>query len=289
MLFILVPVFGRLNDTHRFLECCAKQSYSHFRLVIIDHGPGHRNANAFNGVYECVHFLKGEHSLWWTGAINLGLDYVLSIASENDYVMTINSDVTFDELYFEKMIRIASKNKDSVFNPIALNSDQNSKIFTTGTKVLYWPLALNKKPFIGKKLTDIENVGNIEVDYLGGRGTTIPVHIFRKIGRYDQDNFPHYGADDEFTLRAKRGGYKVFITPHVSVSVSSKSTGLNPFSRKLRIREVFASFFSIKSTNNLQIIYRFTKRCVPIYARPSYFFSTCFKKIILIFLSYLKN
>lgn len=59
-----------------------------------------------------------------------------------------------------------------------------------------------------------------------GRAVLLPKIIFDKIGLYDAEKFPHYGADTDFSFRAKRQGFKILIDPDSRVRLHTQNTGL---------------------------------------------------------------
>jgi GT2 family glycosyltransferase len=215
------------------------------------------------------------------------LDWVLKQGRDEDFVMTINNDVTFREDFFEKMLNRAIREKNAVFNPLTIKGDVNGRIYFSGTRVLSWVLALKRQPYYGQPVSKAQKEGLIEVDYLSGRGSTIPLSAFKKIGCYNQEMLPHYGADEEFTLRAKRYGYRVFIDPDIIITVDQSTTGLNPTDVRLGFRQILRSFSAMNSTNNLRIIFRFARLTAPLYAFPSCLLFSLIKLLAYNMLSFL--
>ena len=44
----------------------------------------------------------------------------------------------------------------------------------------------------------------VQSDLLTGRGTLIPITAFKTYGVYDAGRFPHYAADEDFSLTCKK-------------------------------------------------------------------------------------
>ena len=104
---------------------------------------------------------------------------------------------------------------------------------------------------------------NSETDFLPGRGTLIPITIFRKIGFYDE-MLIHYNADYEFSYRAKKNRTKLIVNYDSPVFAFSGNTGLNNQINKLSLTEFFQSFFVIKSPYNLYRRAIFLYKCFPL-------------------------
>ncbi len=61
---------------------------------------------------------------------------------------------------------------------------------------------------------------------MGGRGVLLPATIFSKIGFFDEVNLPHYGADNDFGLKAKEIGYEIVILPDARIGTRVEDTSL---------------------------------------------------------------
>jgi len=246
------------------------QTHSDFKLIIIDDGSIDGTKKTVLDLNQpWIDIIAGDGTLWWTGAINLGVRYVQHIANNHDWVMTINNDVLIDRYFLENMYNEAIRHDRAILNPIAV-AGPNGVVHFSGTKVISWALALKRQPSYGRPIQEACQRGLISVDYLNGRGTMMPVKVFEEIGLYNQRLLPHYGADEEFTWRAKANGYKLFINTRAVVEVDSKTTGFNPLDVRMSLSEIIRSFSSMKSTNNLLKTYRQAKLCAPFYALPSY-------------------
>jgi GT2 family glycosyltransferase len=223
--------------------------------------------------------LKGDGALWWAGAVNKGVRYALRSAKDSDMIMTINNDVFFENDFLSKMVASAKASPGTLLNPISVDS-RTKRVISGGNRMISWMLAISHHPYYGRPLDKIDASKMIFVHMLSGRGTLIPVTVFRKIGLYDNRLFPQYGADNEFTCRAFRRGFKLAILPGVVLYVNKATTGLDPLYTNINLFEIFEAFFSIKSTNNLKMRWRFARKCAPPYTAFSYFFISFLKILV---------
>jgi len=238
MLFVLVPVHNRLEDTVKFIKCVESQTTGNFELIVIDDGSSDGTNELIKLHYSWVTLLEGDGTLWWTGAINRGVEYVLGKAGVNDLLMTINNDVIFEDNFFQTMMETASTHPDSLVNPVSIDATDRERVMFTGGRVFSWIFAIKVYPLLNRNVKQTDKRQFVEVDFLSGRGTMIPVKAFREIGLYNQEKLPHYGADEEFTIRARRNGYRVLINLGAIVYVEKATTGLNPTIRRLAFREM---------------------------------------------------
>ena len=117
---------------------------------------------------------------------------------------------------------------------------------------------------------------------LTGRSVIYPVSVFLE-ENFNEKKFPHYGGDSEFTLRAKRAGYRLVLIPSSHVLVSRIDTGLNPMDRKLSLVQKIKSLYSVKSMNNINTRMKLAFTLPPWYARPSYFIISLIKVFLKLF------
>src|SRR6266566_1076605 len=80
-IYVVVPVFNRKSLTERFLCCMRSQSFRNFETIVVDDGSTDSTAELVSERFPEVHLLRGDGSLWWTGAINLGIRYAMARAA----------------------------------------------------------------------------------------------------------------------------------------------------------------------------------------------------------------
>ena len=119
---------------------------------------------------------------------------------------------------------------------------------TKGNKITY------------KYVVDID----VSATMLVGRSLCIPVELVKIIGYLNSKLLPHYGADYEYSYRAYKLGYNLYITNLVKVYMNADNTGIKSTKVKLLTRVV--GLFSIKSTYNLKYRINYIKLTHPNYA-----------------------
>ncbi len=235
-IFVLTAVHNDLGDTKRLLESLFGQSFLEYEVFIVDDGSTDGTSKFIRKNYPQVNIIKGGGDLWWTASLNLGLKHILRKAKNTDYVWIINNDCYFDKGLFQVLINYKNK--------------------TTGNKDIIASVVLDSKT---KKVIDAGVVINWNdmkfrpngTDALSTRGTLFPVGVFKEVGLFDAKHFPHYFSDYEFTIRAKRYGYKLSVCGNCKIYNRSERTGIGEIPKKLRVNDIFNLLFSKKSKINL--------------------------------------
>mgnify|MGYP001252925839 CR=1 FL=1 len=260
MIYIIIPSFNEKLFVINLIDSLYKQTFKEFKIIVSDNGSSDGTHETIEDKYPKVKLICNDSSFWWTKSTNEGVKYALKHSESNkDYILTINCDTTIKNNYLEKLFSCAKQNPNSIIGSVNVDIDSNLITFG-GTFVASRITAkykhVNRNSFYNNSLQ------NNETDFLPGRGTIIPIKTFRKLGYYDEI-LPHYGADYEFSYRAKKNNIKLIVNYNSPVFAFSGNTGINNEINKLSIIEFFQSFFTIKSPSNLYRRAIFIYKCFP--------------------------
>ncbi|MEZ0608464.1 glycosyltransferase family 2 protein [Fibrella sp. WM1] len=264
MIYIIIPVYNRRDYTRGCLSCLRKQTYTAYQAVVVDDGSTDGTADMIATEFPEVTVLNGDGNLWWTKAVNMGVDYALKHSKDvnSDLLLTLNDDLTFDPDYLSTMMDSYNANKPCLIGSVVVDINNPNYLEYAGGKCNYYTAKGNRTSALYNN--DYSKLANshfiVSTDELSGRGTLMPLEIFGKIGAYDAANFPHYMADIEFSVRARKKGYKLFV------SVASKIYNYMEATRNKQksSKEFFAGFWSFKSPNYLRARYTFAVRHTPL-------------------------
>ena len=79
---------------------------------MVDHGSTDGTAEMISDNFPGVMVLSADDSLWWAGAINLGVKKVLSLpSSENELILTLNNDLIVNPDYLYQLLSVYHNNK----------------------------------------------------------------------------------------------------------------------------------------------------------------------------------
>jgi len=210
---VIIPVYNRRETTLNCLDQLKNKVVTdggEIQVVVVDDGSTDGTADAIYSSYPDVKILKGDGNLWWTGAINKGIEYALG--QELDYALIINDDLEFDRNFLVEMLEVAKIEPTGLISSIKLNKLKNGdeKIIAVGFNVV--GLLREIKRLHADELYQPEKFGNVlNCDILTGASLLIPMQVFRQIGIFDGKNFPHHWGDFEFTRRASIHGFKCLV------------------------------------------------------------------------------
>lgn len=228
MIYVLIPVFNRLDMTKHVLDCLSKQKVSQkIEVVVIDDGSTDGTHEFLRGQSDVV-TLKGDGNLWWGGAINLGLEYVSNKIQESDSILFLNNDVHLEENYLQSILNCAEECDRTIVGSV-IKSMPDAKSLSHGVKLNFSNCEF--EDLLGLPVVSREFLN--EVDVLSGRGVLIPAKAIFDVKSIRTKWMPHYLGDYDFFMRLKKRGWRLLVS---SSCVVFSRTGFG--SQKVRLQGV---------------------------------------------------
>lgn len=265
-IYIIIAVFKRLEITRKCLESLQNQTFKNFTVILVDHCTTDDSYKSLiENEFPEVVLLKGDDSMWWTAATNFGINYVLNLKNtEESFILTLNNDLIAGDDYLEQLMITYNKYKPCLVGSVSVDFDDVNSVDFAGC---HWNIYTTRmKDNFGKTgdiYKKIEKLDFIESDLLPGRGMLIPMEVFAKIGLFDNDLFPHYASDFDFSHMARKAGYKLIISPKAIVRSMVKETGLR-FDKlstaKPSLKFLYLTQTSIKSPLNIKTRFNWAKK-----------------------------
>ena len=283
---IIIPVHNRLNKTILCIESLILSLYKiskiDYEINIIDDGSTDGTQKKISSKFPNIKFVYGDGSLFWTGAINAGLNKICKF--KDDYIMILNNDVEIEENFF-----ITLKDKlDHLNNKFLLGATAidrvTGKTVRSGGKVLSWLLNINKIYFNGADKKFIKDINDFKVHFLTGRCMIFKASIISDIGLFNSKKLPHYAADEEFCIRAYKKDYNIILSTNLIVYVDTSTTGIKVNFWKDGIRSIKFRLFDIRSSSNLITKTNFSLLVAPWYAMPSHLLASYCKSLLSFFM-----
>lgn len=242
---VLIPVHNRLQRTKDVLECLRQQTHPSVTIVFIDDGSSDGTAE-FLATQSDVMTLTGDGSLFWGGAMEMGLRHVLTFCAAGDYVLFLNDDTKFVPDYIDVLLRTSRRNGNAVVGSMIHEEGRTPPLSSIGPRI---DITRMRVVDIFDQLSDDERANLSEFyfpDALSGRGTLFPVELFRKFGTLVPRLLPHYFGDYEITMRFKRHGAQLVVARDAFVLsppiYGNAAEGMGNIQR----------YFSFRSSRNLK-------------------------------------
>jgi GT2 family glycosyltransferase len=212
-----VAVRDRRELTCRFLDRFAALTHPNLGLVVVDDGSRDGTPEAVQAHPARARLLRGDGSLWWAGATNLAVRAALDMGAA--YVLTINDDATFGPDLVERLLAVARARPHAIVGSRLMCSDRPGRVRALGAAARFRGRQLYRLNFMDAEWSDLAaRLGAPHpVDTLPGNGVLLPRAVFERVGLYDQRHLPHYHADSDLVLRARRAGFEAVVVPDAVV------------------------------------------------------------------------
>ena len=211
---ILLTCFNRKEMTLQCLESLskAKQHYEsdnqgtlECEVFLVDDNSKDGTGGAVKARFPSVHVIQGTGSLYWAGGMRLSWIKALEFSTQWDYFFLINDDVVFNERAFNILLSTATyKTKPAIVSGLVCDSEDHTKVTYGGEiwrnhlKGTTTRLGYSDKP----QMCDMANANAL----------LIPYTVYAGMGGFDTE-YTHGCADYDYTVRARKKGYDVLLTP----------------------------------------------------------------------------
>jgi GT2 family glycosyltransferase len=257
MVHALIPAHNNKPEVLEVLGCLEGQRHVDLAVLLVDDGSTDGTAEEVRRRFPRVRLLHGDGQLWWTGANVVGVADIMERAKAGDFVLLLNNDVSIDEGYVGELVA-CSESLDRAIVGSTIVDDERRDRMVAGLRLDRRLRITEQTDASAMRQSDYDD----QVDVLPGRGTLVPVEVFRRIGTFNRRRLPHYGADYEFTIRARRAGFRLAVSHRAKVYAKLRITGLYPPDRaRISVTECIRLLCSRKSTANLRYYLTYVWLC----------------------------
>lgn len=225
---VIIPTYNRYKVTKAMLELLAIQTNQNFTTIIVDSGSVDRTKD-LAADNDCI-ILDVGSEVWWTGAIEHGVNYVLK--HKFKWILILNDDIEFGPNFIEYMLQTSKDNPNAINIPS--QKEMSGSIFN-GFKLSSF-FKKRQRVMVGEYCKS-----GYSIDVGNGCALIFPIHIIEKVWLFENQKCPHYGGDVYLFLTAKNAGFDIKVHPNILISQTSATSPL----KYISISTIFTSKGSI--------------------------------------------
>jgi GT2 family glycosyltransferase len=260
-LHIVITDFNGFAQTRRCLDALRASRFQDFTALVVDHGTTDETRTRLASAYPEVFRIEGSKDLWWTGATNLGVREALTRGA--DAVMLLNNDcyVTPDTVGI--LVALAHEHPDAILAPVQrdLASGKITAISIRSSLAFGFPTVPGPRhltpEMIQARLRPVQLIA-------GGRGVIISARAFAQVGLFDEEQLPHYWADHDFYISARRHGIPLYVATQAYVDVDNTRTTTAETPERLSFSKFLDTFTDRRSHRNLRDVTALFRKHYPI-------------------------
>jgi len=189
----------------------SKLIYPNKRLLLVDNGSQDGTPEAVESAFPGVKVIVNAENLGFAAGANVGLRYAL--AQGADLVFLLNNDIEVASDVLDHLVSLVEPDVGMVAPKIYYDTDR-TRIWSLGGKRHPWTLEKTGDARGHIDSGHWEKV--IERDYLVGCALLLSHRLLTEIGLFDERFFMYY-EDSDLSLRARRAGFKLLLSPQAFV------------------------------------------------------------------------
>jgi len=255
---ILLTTYNRKQKTLDCLRSLEQQTLpenTELKVYLTDDNSVDGTAQAVKQQFPKVRLLQGTGSLFWAGGMRNS--WKAALIGKYDSYLLLNDDTTLQQ---DAIARLLVYNINSALQQkepaICIGNTCN-----TEGKISYGGKRLNSR--LSLKSAFVYNEKDFEECDLGNANIMlVPAQIVKKIGILS-DVFTHGIADYDYTLKAKRAGFKVLVAPGF-LGVCMNEHGHNWKSSNVKLKDRISFLKSPKGLAYEEHLF-FVKSHLPLY------------------------
>jgi len=222
--FIVVLQFNNSQDTIECLESVKELNWPDFEAIVVDNASETKHLNSIRLFVESQErvgekrfkLIVNKSNLGYTGGNNVGMKYALENGA--NYILILNPDTTVRKNLLSRLVEaMQSRKKIGILQP-AIKEGRST--FYGGGPIKWLNIHQPQSAIVPRSAIMKEGL------YVMGSAMFVKKEVVEKVGLFDERYFLYF-EDADFSLRARRAGYKIGIEKSALVCHKASSSTIS--------------------------------------------------------------
>ncbi len=205
---IVVLHWGAREATEACLESLRKSAYTAVRVFLVDNARSLDDTTAHRAAPLAIEILRPPRNLGFAEGCDWGIAAALDAGVE--YIFLLNNDAVVSRQCLETLVSVArSTPRSGLLSPQIAFQEATDKVWYRGGEFSPWGRGPRHTGWRQRVETDRPPA---DVDYATGCAMLIDPAVIHTVGAFDVRLFG-YCEDVDFSLRARRAGFRALVVP----------------------------------------------------------------------------
>lgn len=206
---VVIVTRNRTKEALKAIASIYQQTYQPLEVILVDNASLDTTSKVIQKKYPKTKILISQINRGAAGGRNLGLYY-----AKGEFVFFMDDDAFADMYTISELIKVIKQDpRIGIVQPKIYDADKKNIIQGVGHGI---NLLTGRVFGIGVGERDYGQYEQIMDVPMVGCSWLVRKNVFNKIGNYDEDFFIPY-EDSDFSLRAKKAGFRVCFMPKARV------------------------------------------------------------------------
>ena len=220
---IIILNWNGWEDTLECLESLYQITYPNYEVVVVDNDSKNQSVKMIKTWADKtlsdkkLLLIKNNKNYGFAGGNNIAINQVLK-EKKSDYALLLNNNTVVDKKFLTELINVAEKKENiGIVGPKIYYynfHDRKDIIQSVGTKANLYTARLSN--YGNKRIDEKQFEKTKSVDCICGACLLIKRKVINKIGLLNEKFFA-YLEDVDWSLRAKKHGFKVICVPRSKI------------------------------------------------------------------------
>jgi GT2 family glycosyltransferase len=216
---IVVLHWGARDATEACLDSIREASYTAVRVFLVDNARSLDDTTAQGAAPLSIEILRPPRNLGFAEGCDWGIAAALDAGV--DYIFLLNNDAVVGHHCLEALVSVArSTPRAGILSPQIAFQEAADKVWYRGGEFSPWGRGPRHTGWRRRVDTDRPPA---DVDYATGCAMLIDPAVIRTVGTFDARLFA-YCEDVDFSLRARRSGFRALVVPAALVHHGTRYT-----------------------------------------------------------------
>jgi GT2 family glycosyltransferase len=203
---IIIPVHNQVFHLKDCIDSIKKHTKEYSLIIVDDGSTDYETVKWIDDLPDKI-LIRHTKAMGFSKACNAGIDYAIKYLDFNILCLLNSDTVIVTPDWLDKMaIEFSKFEKPGVASVVSDNAT---------SQTIYNP---------AKYLTKINTKPTLKSQLIHGFCYFMSRKVILTIGRFDEDLFPHYGSEDDYSLNCIKHGFTNFIVGSIFVKHNASTS-----------------------------------------------------------------